>query len=198
MTDEKRPYRKKRRAELEEQTRLRITESAMELHGSIGPSRTSMSAIAERAGVRRSTLYRHFPDEAAVFAACSAHWRDANPAPDPGAWAAIADPDERLATALDELYPHYRSTEPMMANLHRDEALNPTVKQTFSAFHGYLAACADVLMGGRSLRGHARRRVRAAIGHALSFRTWQSLSAQGLDDAEAAELMRRFVREASE
>jgi AcrR family transcriptional regulator len=197
MTDEKRPYRKKRRAELEEQTRLRITESAVELHGSLGPSRTSMSAIAERAGVRRSTLYRHFPDEAAVFAACSAHWMAANPAPDPAAWAATSDPDERVAIALGELYPYYRSTERMMANLHRDEALVPTVKQTFGAFHWYLAACADVLMAGRSLRGHGRRRVRAALGHALSFRTWQSLSAEGLDDAEAAELMCRLVREAS-
>jgi AcrR family transcriptional regulator len=196
MTDEKRPYRKKRRAELEEQTRLRITESAVELHGTVGPSRTSMSAIAERAGVRRSTLYRHFPDEAAVFAACSAHWMAANPAPDPRAWAAIAEPDERLATALGELYPHYRSTEGMMANLHRDEPLVATVKETFSAFHGYLAACADVLMAGRSLRGRARRRVRAAIAHVLEFRTWQSIAAD-LDDAEAAELMCRLVREAS-
>jgi AcrR family transcriptional regulator len=128
MTDEKRPYRKKRRAELEEQTRLRITESAVELHGTLGPSRTSMSAIAERAGVRRSTLYRHFPDEVAVFQACSAHWAAAHPPPDLGAWAAIEDPDERLATALGELYAYYRSGESMLANLHRDEALMPTVQ----------------------------------------------------------------------
>ena len=104
MADEKRPYRKKRRAELEAQTQMRITESAVALHGTVGPSRTSMSAIAERAGVRRSTLYRHFPDEAAVFDACSAHWREANPAPDLGAWAAIEDPDRRLRAALEELY----------------------------------------------------------------------------------------------
>src|SRR4051794_1391044 len=81
MTDEKRAYTKRRRAELEEQTRRRITESAVALHGTIGPSRTSMSAVAERAGVRRSTLYRHYPDEAALFEACSAHWVAANPWP---------------------------------------------------------------------------------------------------------------------
>src|SRR5512133_311027 len=104
MSDKKRPYRKKRRAELEAETRRRITESAVELHGTIGPSRTSMSAIAERAGVRRSTLYRHFPDETAVFEACSAHWRAANPAPDLAEWAAIEDPDRRLRAALEELY----------------------------------------------------------------------------------------------
>ena len=80
MTDEKRPYRMRRRAELEQQTRLRITESAVELHGTVGPARTSITAIADRAGVRRSTVYRHFPDEAAIFAACSAHWRIGQPA----------------------------------------------------------------------------------------------------------------------
>jgi AcrR family transcriptional regulator len=196
MPDKTRSYRMQRRAESQRQTRLRITESAVELHGTLGPSRTSMSAIAEHAGVRRSTLYRHFPDEAAVFAACSAHWRISNPAPDPGAWAAIADPDERLAAALPELYGHYRATEQMMANLHRDEALVPTVKQSFAAFHQYLGACTEVLMGGRALRGKAKRRVRAAIAHALAFRTWQSLTAD-LDDAEAADLMCRLVREAS-
>jgi AcrR family transcriptional regulator len=198
MTDEKRPYRKKKRAELEEQTRLRITESAVELHGTLGPSRTSMSAIAERAGVRRSTLYRHFPDEVAVFEACSAHWAADHPPPDLGAWAAIEDPNQRLATALGELYAYYRSGEPMLANLHRDEALMPTVKQFFGGFHQFMGATRDVLMRGRGARGKARARVRAAIGHALAFGTWRSLAREeGLDDAEAAALMCRLVREAS-
>src|SRR3982751_245793 len=89
MSDQKRPYRMKRRAQLEEQTRLRITESAMQLHGSVGPARTSMSAVAEHAGVTRSTLYRHFPDEEALFDACSSHWASLNPPPDLGRWAAV-------------------------------------------------------------------------------------------------------------
>jgi AcrR family transcriptional regulator len=190
MADEKRPYRKRRRAELEAETRRRITESAVELHGTIGPSRTSMSAIAEHAGVRRSTLYRHFPDEVAVFAACSAHWEDANPAPDLGAWAAVEDPDRRLRTALEELYAYYRRTEGMLANLYRDEAIVPTVASSFSRFHEYLVAAREVLMQGRGLRGRARPRVRAAVGHALAFATWRSLAhEQELDDPEAVELM---------
>src|SRR6186997_1609303 len=104
MSDGKRKYEKKRRAEAEAQTRRRITESAVELHGSLGPARTSMSAVAERAGVRRSTLYRHFPDERALFGACSAHWGQANPPPDLGPWRAVVDPGERLDAALAELY----------------------------------------------------------------------------------------------
>jgi AcrR family transcriptional regulator len=194
MTDEKRPYRKKRRAELEAQTQLRITESAVALHGTLGPSRTSMSAIAEHAGVRRSTLYRHFPDENAVFAACSAHWREANPAPDLSAWAAIEDPDRRLRAALEELYAYYRRTERMMVNLYRDAELMPTVQRSFSRFAEYVAGAQQTLMAGRRLRGRARERVHAATGHAIAFATWRSLARdQGLDDAAAAGLMCRLV-----
>ncbi|HZO78834.1 MAG TPA: helix-turn-helix domain-containing protein [Solirubrobacteraceae bacterium] len=194
MTDQKRTYRKKRRAELEEQTRLRITESTVQLHGTVGPARTSISAVAERAGVRRSTVYRHFPDEAALFAACSAHWMAANPPPDLAAWTTIKDLDERLATALAQLYAYYRATAPMMVNLHRDEAIMPIVERLFASFRGYLVAARDALMLGRQLRGRRRQQVQAAIGHALSFPTWYSLTQeQGLNDREAADLMRRLA-----
>ncbi|MEA2361759.1 MAG: hypothetical protein QOD71_904 [Thermoleophilaceae bacterium] len=194
MTDEKRPYRKQRRAELEEQTRQRITESAVALHGTLGPSRTSISAIAEHAGVRRSTLYRHFPDEVALFTACTSHWMASNPTPDLGAWAAIAGPDERLSAALEELYGYYRRTERMLDNLHRDAATMPTVSRFFGGYRQYVAAAEDVLMRGRRSRGRARRRVRAGTGHALAFTTWRSLARErDLDDREAAELMCRLV-----
>ena len=194
MTTETRKYEKKRRAELEAETRRRITETAVELNGTVGPARTSISAIAERAGVRRSTVYRHFPDETALFDACSSHWEAANPVPDMGAWASIEDPDERLRIALDELYAYYRRTERMMENLHRDEATVPTVAERFAGYHGYIAAARDLLMNGRSLRGSSADQVRAAIGHALAFPTWQSLTrGQGLDDDQAAELMRRLA-----
>jgi AcrR family transcriptional regulator len=184
----------KRRAELEAETRRRITESAVALHGMVGPSRTSISAVAEHAGVRRSTVYRHFPDEAALFAACSAHWRAANPVPDLERWAAIEDPDERLAEALGELYARYRRTEGMMSNLLRDEEAMPIVKSLFRSYRDYLDAACEVLMAGRRARGGARRRVRAAIGHAVAFPTWRSLAReQGLDDEQAVGLMCRLV-----
>jgi AcrR family transcriptional regulator len=199
MTDQKRPYRKQRRAELEARTRRRITESAAELHETLGPSRTSFSAIAARAGVRRSTLYRHFPDEAALFAACTGHWMASNPVPDLDRWAAIDDPAERLRFALQELYPHYRRTEQMMDNILRDEEAMPIVKQMFQGFRDYLDAAREILMAGRRTRGGARRRVRAAAGHALSFATWRSLSReQGLNDTQAADLMCRLVAAAAQ
>ena len=192
MATETRRYTKKVRARLEEETRLRITEAAVELHGSVGPSRTTMSGLAERAGVTRSTLYRHFPDEAAVFRACSAHWNAANPPPDPGPWAAIADPDERARVALGALYGYYRRGERMLANLFRDEELD-VVRQGLQDFHAFIAAIADMLLAGRGVRGAPGRRTRAALAHALAFPTWRSLAAQGLSDDEAAALMARLA-----
>jgi AcrR family transcriptional regulator len=194
MTDEKRSYRKKRRAELEALTARRITESTVELHGTLGPSRTSISAVAKHAGVRRSTVYRYFPDEAALFGACTAHWMAANPVPDLGRWAAIDDLDERLSVALLDLYAHYHRTEQMMENILRDEATMPIVKQLLSGYRDYLTAARDTLVGGRRARGRARQRVVVAIGHALSFATWRSLvREQGLSDSQAADLICRFV-----
>jgi AcrR family transcriptional regulator len=194
MSSESRTYRKRRRAESEAQTRLRITESAVHLHGTLGPARTSMSAVAEHAGVQRSTLYRHFPDEAALFEACSAHWAVANPPPDLAAWAAIRDPEERLRAGLGELYAYYGRTAPMLENLIRDERVVEVVRERFQAFHGFVAAAAETLMAGRRVRGAARRRTQAAIGHAVSFSTWRSLvREQGLEQAEAVELASGFV-----
>ena len=194
MTDQKRPYRMHKRAELEEATRRRITESAVALHGTVGPARTSVSALAEHAGVRRSTVYRHFPDEASLFAACTAHWAAANPVPDIGAWAGIEDPAERLRAALGALYPYYRGTARMIENLIRDEPVSEVVRENFAGYHEYLAAARDALMRGRRSRGRARDRERAAIGHALAFATWRSLALdEGLDDAQAVELMARLA-----
>lgn len=190
MSDQKRPYRMRRRAELEKQTRKRITESTVALHKELGPARTSISAIAERAGVRRSTVYRHFPDEDALFAACSSQWRAANPPPDPRAWAAIEDPAARTETALRELYAFYRGTQEMYASLLRDEPFVPIVQRLLSNFYGYLRTIQDILIAGRGLRGRAAGRTRAAIGHALAFPTWRSLThEQGLADDEAVALM---------
>ena len=197
MSDQKRPYRMKRRAESEARTRLRITESAVALHEELGPARTTIGAIADRAGVRRSTVYRHFRDEEELFAACSSHWRAANPPPDVGAWAAIADPAERAEAALRELYAFYGRTRGMYESLLRDEELVPAVRRRLRDFHDYLRRAGDVLIAGRGLRGGAARRTRAAIGHALAFPTWRSLTQeQRLTDGDAVALMCRLVEEA--
>jgi AcrR family transcriptional regulator len=199
MTDQKRKYRMKRRAEAEQRTRVRITESTVELHGTLGPSRTSISAVAKRAGVRRSTVYRHFPNEFTLFSACTSYWIAAHPFPDVDRWAAIDDPAVRLMAALGQLYAHYRRTERMMSNILRDEATMPIVQRMLGGYRDYLAAARDTLMSGKGVRGPAHQRVLAAIGHALTFGTWRSLATeQKLADTQVADLMCRLVAAAAE
>jgi AcrR family transcriptional regulator len=194
MDDQKRPYRMKARAELQEETRRRIAESAAELHATLGPSRTSMSAVAEHAGVQRSTLYRHFPDEGALFAACTAHWMSLHPLPDIEEWAAVHDPDERLQLALGELYAYYEGAEPMLVNILRDLDTMEVVQQQFAPYERYMEAAHATLMLGRRLRGRRLHIVHAAIGHALAFTTWQSLvREQHCSPAEAVDMMRRLA-----
>src|SRR3954464_4465374 len=120
-----RPYNKRRRAELEEETRRRITAATLQLHREVGPARTTISAIAERAGVQRLTVYRHFPDEAELLGACGAAFIEHDPPPDPSPWATIADTHERISTALDAVYAWYRRNADMLANTERDAAVMP-------------------------------------------------------------------------
>jgi AcrR family transcriptional regulator len=193
-----RPYRKRRRAEQEAETRQRITEAAMRLHGSVGPARTTVKAVAEEAGVQRATVYRHFPDEEALFAACSAHWASLNPLPDPGEWSAIADPDARLASALADLYRWYGWAEPMLVNVRRDGPLVPAMAGPQAQARFYFEATERALMRGRRERGRRRARTTAAIGHALEFETWRSLVREhGLGEDEAIGLMTAMVAAAS-
>jgi AcrR family transcriptional regulator len=162
----------------------------MELHGSIGPARTTISAVAERAGVQRATVYRHFPNEEALFGACSAHWTELHPPPDVGAWAGIADRDERLRAALEQIYAWYGSDAQMFVNTRRDAALVPAMAAPVKAGRDAMEDMIGALMKGRPERGHRRRRVQGAIRHATAFGTWYSLTREGgLSDAEAIEVM---------
>jgi len=189
-----RPYRKRARARQEEETRRRIAQAAMELHGTVGPARTTISAVASRAGVQRATVYRHFSDEAALFAACSAHWYALHPPPDARRWAAIRDPDERLRTALAELYGWYGSDEEMFVTTARDAELVPAMHAVAEGARQGFEDMVAAICRGRPERGRARRRVRAAVAHAASFGTWQALARQGgLRDEEVVAIAAGMV-----
>ena len=190
-----RKYELKQRAESLAATRERIVEATVELHDSLGPARTTISAIAERAGVQRLTVYRHFPDERSLFEACSAHWAAHNPAPDPSTWAALDDPEERLRVALVEIYAFYRATEGMTGNLLRDFPDSPVLQEVAAPFLAYWQTVRDVLDRGWKARGHKRALLRAVIGHAVEFETWGSLARrEGLADAVAADAMVSLAR----
>ena len=193
----KRKYEQKKRAEEMAATHLRITEAAIDLHGSVGPARTTMSAVAKRAGVERRTLYRHFPTEGDLFTACSTHYYAANPWPDLDDWRAIRDPDERLELALDELYAYYERTEPMFRNVLRDAEVVDFARDAVAPLQAYLDEAAAVLIAGRGVRGRRRQLLGGALRHALAFSTWHSLSANGIERSDAARLVTALVEDAA-
>lgn len=191
-----RTYELKRRAEQQEETRRRIVEAAVELHTTLGPSRTTVKAIADRAGVTRPTVYAHFPDSRSLFLACSGHVRETVPPPDPDGWRALPDSAERLERALRELYAYYERLEPLLENVQRDVDLMPVVAEVNAYRVRYLEDARDVLLDGWPARERSQRR--AAIGHALEFTTWQSLvRRQGCRPEEAVELMVELAQAAA-
>ena len=192
----KRKYELKKRARQVAETHRRITEAAIELHGTVGPARTTLSAVAERAGVERRTLYRHFATEADLFAACSTHYYAANPWPDLGEWRAIRDPRRRLERALDELYAYYERTEPMLSNVLRDAELLDSARDAVAPLRAYLEEAAEVLVSGRRARGRRRQLVRSALRHALAFSTWHSLATGGIGRSDAVMLVTALVEAA--
>ena len=198
-TETRRRYRKRRRAEQEAETRRRITEAAVKLHGTVGPAETTVSGIAREAGVQRATVYRHFPDEEAIYAACTSHYYSLHPPPDLARWVPLSDPEERLRVALAEVYAFYAETQQMLESTGRDIDRVPAIRKAAAAMGAYREEACSVLLRGRRVRGRARERVTAAIGHALAFPTWRSLvREQGLGDEEAVELMVSLVASAGE
>ncbi len=189
---EKRKYELKLRAEQVRETRRRITEATVELHRTVGPAATQVTEIARRAGVQRVTVYNHFPDDASLLAACSAHWRALHPAPDPSTWLAATDPEERLRLGLGELYAWYRRTESMTANILRDAQTVPALRAIVERGLGsYLDVVQGVLKEPIRARGRRRHRVDTAVGVAVDFHVWRALATLG--DHEAAGLAAGLV-----
>jgi AcrR family transcriptional regulator len=182
----------RRRAEQVDQTRQRIVEATVELHGSVGPAATTIAAIAEAAGVTRLTVYRHFPDDAALFGACSAHWISRQQLPDPGAWSRIGDPAARLRAGLADLYRFFRAGAGMLTGIYRDFGALPEGHQ--QALRDQDTLFRHVLTAPFGSADDEDRRLRAVIGHAISFWTWHSLCLdQGLTDNEAVDAMTGMV-----
>jgi len=193
----RRKYELKKRADEMAETHRRITEAAIELHGTVGPSRTTLTAVAKRAGVERRTLYRHFPTEADLFAACSSHYFAAHPWPDLDSWRRIRDPRQRLARALDELYAYYERTAPMLSNALRDAELVDFAREAVAPLHAFLEEAAEILLLGRPIRGRRRKLLRGAMRHAVAFSTWRSLATNGITRTHAAKLVTALVEAAA-
>jgi AcrR family transcriptional regulator len=190
-----REYQLKERAQQQAETRLRIIEAVVALHEEVGPARTTVVEIADRAHVSRPTVYSHFPDERSLITACSQHWSLANPRPDTAAWKEIANPGRRLRTALGQLYDYYGPRERMLANVIRDSELIPSLSEALQHTIGpYLQSAAEALATGWETRPRDRRKQLAVLELGLHFHTWQTLTrGGGLTNKEAAGLMAELV-----
>jgi len=194
MSNEKRSYELKARAEQQAETRRRIVDATVELHREVGPAQTTVAEIARRAGVQRLTVYNHFPEDGDLFAACQASFLSQTPPANLSPALALEDPGERVRAALRALYPSYREREPMTAKVLRDRAAVPALDALLArTADAQMAGLADALAAGFAVRGRYRRRLRAALAVALDFWTWQRLKQEGLRDDEAAGLMADFV-----
>jgi len=187
-----RAYRMGRRREGLDAMRQRIAEAAFELHATVGPAQTSISAVAERAGVQRHTVYNHFPDLGALFRACTEHGMRVTRVPEAAPWLAIDDPVLRLRHALGELYAYYRANSRLLGNVVRDMALLGEIGGS-EAFVERMTELFGALAAGWPDDAATTRLRMAAIGHAMSFETWRSLTGNGLSDEETADMMVSLV-----
>jgi len=193
-----RKYRQKRRAEKQRETRARIVAATMALHEELGPARTTISAIAERAGVERLTVYRHFPDDRALFHACSSRFLEGNPPPDPESFRDAPSAEERVRKTLLAYYRYYRATKGMWRSVYRDVELVPANAEVVAEFDGYLKGIRDVLTKVLAGSTAERRALRPVLGHALRFATWESLDEEGLSDAAKAASILGWLRAVGE
>jgi AcrR family transcriptional regulator len=189
----KRAYRLSARAESQAETRRRIVEAAIALHEKLGPAQTPLTAIAERAGVTRLTLYRHFPDEAAILAACTAHWGAQHPFPEAAIWNGIEDPAERAAAALRAHYEYYAGTRRMWFVAYRDVAAVKPIQPVLAHVDAHLTELADALAAPFRTKGGVRRHLAVTLRHALAYATWSSLEARGLDTRAKVALVARWL-----
>jgi AcrR family transcriptional regulator len=184
-----RTYTLKKRAQSQAQTRQRIVEAAVDLHSSIGPAQTSLSMVADRAGVQRHTLYAHFPDERSLLMACSGLAMERDPLPGAAPWREIEGPHERLRVGLTAIYAWYERNAQRAACVLRDAEYHALTKEISQLRMGpYMAAYREVLGAGLTARQ------RAVLRLALSFFTWRTLIREGgLGQAAAVGVMVRAI-----
>lgn len=192
----KRKYTLRKRAGQQRETRERIVDAAVALHEELGPAATTISALAERAGVQRLTVYRHFANDDELLQACSSKWFSNNPPPDPSQ-IEPEEPGARTRSLLRALYGYYERTQGMWRSLYRDRGTVDALEAPMARFDAYLGTLEKDLSTAWAARGSRRKRQRATIAHALRFATWESLSGQGLGRNAIADLVCGWIEAAA-
>ncbi len=194
----KRPYRMTRRRQAIDTTRDRIVQAALDLHSEVGPAYATISAVAERAGVERHTVYRHFPDLVSLFQACTEHGMQTSGLPLPDDWSGIADPIERLRAALTAMYDYWRRNERLVANILRDMPVSPELVTGSQAYQDHLGWIWQSVLSSWGGDDAESASTRALAATALEFGTWQALTRRyGLTEEAAIESMVTAVRAAA-
>jgi AcrR family transcriptional regulator len=179
----KRGYRLAKRAFKQEETRLRIVAAAVDLHSSVGPALTTVSQIAERAGVQRHTYYAHFPDERSLFLACSALAMERDPLPEIERLRAIPAGHERVARGLEQIYGWYARNRQHAACVLRDADRHALTREMVELRIAPTFRQAEEIMGeGLNVTSQT------LLGVALDFPCWRKLS-ETHSAARAARLM---------
>lgn len=184
-----RTYTLKRRAEQQAETRQRIVEAAVELHGSLGPAQTTVSMVAERAGVQRHTFYAHFPDEKSLLMACSGFAIERDPLPDPAPWRSMEDPDKRLRAGLRAIYDWFERNADLTACVLRDAEHHALVREVTALRFGRPMAMIREVLGAK-----LNDRQCALLDVSLSFFTWRTLVRErGMKPAAAVTAMTEAI-----
>jgi AcrR family transcriptional regulator len=194
MKGRRRPYRLQARADSVAQTRARIVDATVALHAELGPAHTTISAIAERAGVERLTVYRHFPDERTLLRACSGRWLEQNPPPDPAGWQPVADPTDRTLRALTQLYSYFLTSERMLVRVYRDLPDSSALAEVTQGFENYLIAVAEGLWESWANVTPAQPELRNALRTVVRFPFWAALAPFGSAEAAKARLVTRWIK----
>ena len=173
-----RRYQLGRRAETTGETRRRIVEATFNLHAERGIADTSMTAIAERAGVSVGTVYHHFPSYADAIAACGAYTAEHAPAPTAALFEGAATRQERVACLARALFDYYERV-PALESVRRDRQLTPTLE----------AFARDEVRNRRKLAAQAVAPdgPAALVAAILDIDVYRSLRREGFGTADAAD-----------
>ena len=190
----KRKYTKTKRAEQQAQMRENIVEATVACHEELGPAKTSIKAIADRAGVQRVTVYRYFPDDHSLFQACTSHWLSLNPPPDVAGLKKKESADEQTFAVLLALYKYYRHTESMWTGAYRDIEEVAALKNAMKGFESYIEDVRNSLLGQWKFKGIRKKRLSITLRHCLRFNTWQSLKNEKLNDKQITELVLNWIK----
>jgi AcrR family transcriptional regulator len=194
MEGKKRTYVMTARREQAAETRARIVDATVALHEEVGPARTTISAIAERAGVERLTVYRHFPDENAILSACSNRWLELNPPPDAAQWSPLADAEARTRAALQAHFAYFAAGTRMLTKVYRDADDLPFLRAIVDGFDAHLRATADTIAEAWTAPKERRTALRSVLRHALVFSTWRSLETDGVANKAKVDLLLAWVK----